>query len=67
MTSRAGAWVLRGLTGLTLAFIYLPLLVIFLYAFNPRRTQVWPIPGFTTDWFVKGAKKSNTHTGGLSP
>ena len=28
MTSRAGTWLLRGATGLTLAFIYLPLLVI---------------------------------------
>ena len=51
MTSRAGAWVLRGLTGLTLAFIYLPLLVIFLYAFNDKRSLVWPIDGLTTKWF----------------
>ena len=28
MTSRTGTWLLRGATGLTLAFIYLPLLVI---------------------------------------
>ena len=32
MTSRTGAWVLRGLSALTLAFIYLPLLVIVLFA-----------------------------------
>ena len=44
---------LRGLTGLTLAFIYLPLLVIFLYAFNDRRSLVWPIQGLTTKWFGK--------------
>ena len=44
---------LRFLTGLTLAFIYVPLLVIALYAFNERRTQTWPIPGFTLDWFGK--------------
>ena len=36
---------LRFATGLTLAFIYLPLVVIALYAFNERRTQTWPIPG----------------------
>src|SRR5215213_1315085 len=42
---------LRVATGLTLAFIYLPLVVIALYAFNERRTQTWPIPGFTLDWF----------------
>ena len=44
---------LRFATGVTLAFIYLPLIVIALYAFNERRTQTWPIPGFTLDWFAK--------------
>src|SRR5215203_3653876 len=44
---------LRVLTGLTLAFIYIPLLVIALYAFNERRTQTWPIPGLTLEWFGK--------------
>ena len=29
----------------TLAFLYLPLLVIALYAFNPRRTQTLADPG----------------------
>jgi putative spermidine/putrescine transport system permease protein len=44
---------LRIATALTLAFIYLPLLVIALYAFNERRTQTWPIPGLTLQWFGK--------------
>jgi putative spermidine/putrescine transport system permease protein len=44
---------LRVLTGITLAFMYVPLAVILLYAFNERRTQTWPIPGFTLDWFSK--------------
>jgi putative spermidine/putrescine transport system permease protein len=44
---------LRALTGLTLGFIYLPLVVIALYAFNERRTQTWPIPGLTLEWFGK--------------
>ena len=51
--SRGTRGFLRLGTLVTLAFLYLPLLVILLYAFNPRRTQVWPIPGLTTDWFVK--------------
>ena len=42
---------LRGLSALTVAFIYLPLLVIFLYAFNDRRSLVWPLEGVTTKWF----------------
>src|SRR5215208_7553554 len=44
---------LQALTGLTLAFIYVPLAVILLYAFNERRTQTWPIPGLTLEWFGK--------------
>jgi putative spermidine/putrescine transport system permease protein len=44
---------LRVATALTLTFIYMPLIVIALYAFNERRTQTWPIPGFTLDWFAK--------------
>jgi putative spermidine/putrescine transport system permease protein len=44
---------LRVATALTLAFIYVPLLVIALYAFNERRIQVWPITGLTLGWFGK--------------
>jgi putative spermidine/putrescine transport system permease protein len=44
---------LRIATGLTLAFIYLPLLVIALYAFNDRTNQAWPIQGLTLRWFGK--------------
>jgi putative spermidine/putrescine transport system permease protein len=44
---------LRIATALTLAFIYLPLLVIALYAFNDSRTQAWPIHGLTLRWFSK--------------
>ncbi len=50
-TSRAGMWLLRVLSVGTLAFIYVPLLVICLYAFNDRRSLVWPIQGLTTKWF----------------
>ena len=46
-------WLLRLGTWLTLAFLYLPLLVIGLYAFNERRVQTWPIPGLTLEWFEK--------------
>jgi putative spermidine/putrescine transport system permease protein len=46
-------WVLRIGTGITLAFIYVPLIVIAIYAFNESRSQAWPIDGFTTEWFSK--------------
>ena len=40
-------------TGITLLFLYVPLAVILLYAFNSRRTLKWPIPGLTFEWFDK--------------
>ena len=36
--------------GITLAFMYLPLIVIGLYAFNASITQRWPIDDFSTKW-----------------
>jgi len=46
-------WFLRVGTALTLAFLYLPLVVIAIYAFNPRRVQTWPLEGATTKWFER--------------
>ncbi len=34
----------------TLAFLYVPLLIIVLYAFDTDKTQAWPIQGLTLDW-----------------
>ncbi len=42
---------LRLATGLTLAFLYVPIAVIVLYAFNAQRVQVWPIAEYSTKWF----------------
>jgi putative spermidine/putrescine transport system permease protein len=44
-------WVLRIGTGLALAFIYIPLIVIAIYAFNESKSQAWPIDGLTLQWF----------------
>ncbi len=49
--SRRADLILRGLSGLTLAFIYIPLLIIVIYAFNTSRVLEWPPPGFTLQWF----------------
>jgi putative spermidine/putrescine transport system permease protein len=43
---------MRVLTVLVLAFLYIPLFLIVLYAFNPARSQSWPLPGLSTRWFV---------------
>ena len=34
-----------------LAFLYVPIFVICLYAFNSSNVQSWPIAGLTTKWF----------------
>ena len=50
---------LRAAVGLTLAFIYLPLLVIGIYAFNSSNILSWPPPGFTTHWFDQAFHSSS--------
>lgn len=49
--SRLTRILLRLGAGLTLAFIYLPLVVIGLYAFNEQVAQRWPIESWSTKWF----------------
>jgi putative spermidine/putrescine transport system permease protein len=49
--SRTARWLLRLGTGITLVFLYAPLVVIAIYAFNPKRTLGWPTGGFTLEWF----------------
>jgi putative spermidine/putrescine transport system permease protein len=44
-------WLLRMATAAVLAFLYTPILIIALYAFNAERIQVWPIRQFSTQWF----------------
>ena len=51
--SRTARILLRAGTLLTLAFIYVPLIVIVIYAFNEARIQTWPPPGLTFDWFER--------------
>ena len=36
-----------------LAFIYIPLLTVFMYALDPGRTQRWPTSGVSLKWFSK--------------
>jgi putative spermidine/putrescine transport system permease protein len=41
-----GAW-----SVLVILFLWVPLALIVLYAFNKSNVQSWPIPAFTTHWF----------------
>jgi putative spermidine/putrescine transport system permease protein len=49
--SRRTRNLLRVGVAITLAFIYIPLIVIGIYAFNGGLTLEWPPPSLTTKWF----------------
>ncbi len=51
MTGRWTRAVLQLWTLGVLAFLFLPILTILLYAFNTSNIQSWPIPGLTLKWF----------------
>ena len=43
---------LRVWVALILLFLFIPIALIFVYAFNTSNIQSWPIPGFTLKWFT---------------
>jgi putative spermidine/putrescine transport system permease protein len=49
--SKGSRALLRIAVGVGMAFIYIPLIVIVLYAFNSSKILIWPPPGWTTHWF----------------
>jgi putative spermidine/putrescine transport system permease protein len=54
VTGRRAERLLFGATStLVLVFLYLPLALIVLYAFNKTNINSWPFPGFSTKWFDK--------------
>jgi putative spermidine/putrescine transport system permease protein len=56
----AAKWTLSIISIAVLAFIYLPLLVVFLNSFNSSKNMTWPISSFTFDWWVRAS-----HSDGL--
>ena len=51
METRAARLGLGIWTVLVVLFLWVPLAIILLYAFNSSNIQSWPIPGFTLHWF----------------
>jgi putative spermidine/putrescine transport system permease protein len=51
MESRLARILIRGGSLLTLAFLYVPLAIVAIYAFNDSIGQSWPIQDYTTKWF----------------
>jgi len=59
--SRRSALLLRVAVAVGLAFIYIPLIVIAIYAFNSSNILEWPPPGLTLDWFPKALESESVH------
>ncbi|HEU4865853.1 MAG TPA: ABC transporter permease [Actinomycetota bacterium] len=51
MESKLARILIKGGTLLTLAFLYVPLFIVVLYAFNDSVAQAWPISDYTLKWF----------------
>ena len=51
MEKRGTRIALIGWTVLVILFLWVPLALIMIYAFNASNIQSWPISGFTTKWF----------------
>src|SRR5881392_3561576 len=51
METRATRIGLSAWTVLVVLFLWIPLILIAIYAFNESNIQSWPIPGWTTHWF----------------
>ena len=62
MTTRGGKIALGAWVALVLAFLYIPIGIICLYAFNSSNVQSWPIPGFTTKWFTEAWNDDEVRT-----
>jgi putative spermidine/putrescine transport system permease protein len=56
--SRRSTLLLRAAVGAGLAFIYIPLLVLGIYAFNSSKILEWPPPSLTLDWFPKALEST---------
>jgi putative spermidine/putrescine transport system permease protein len=50
-TSRWGRIALGVWVALIMLFLFFPIVIIMLYAFNPSNVQSWPLDGLSTRWF----------------
>ena len=60
--SRGVRIALRIMTVVVITFLYLPLVILAIYAFNPSRLQTWPPTGFTLQWFAEAANNPGVVT-----
>ncbi len=60
-----GFWMrlfLRVWVALILLFLFIPILLIFVYAFNQSNIESWPIPGLTLKWFGQTWNDPEVHS-----
>jgi putative spermidine/putrescine transport system permease protein len=62
MEGRFTRLALRIWAALILLFLFVPLLLIFLYAFNTSNIESWPIPGLTLKWFTSTWNDADVRT-----
>jgi putative spermidine/putrescine transport system permease protein len=53
---------LRVLTAAIVAFLYLPIVLIAIYAFNTNRVPTWPPAGLTLEWFGRAAASTEVRS-----
>jgi putative spermidine/putrescine transport system permease protein len=51
VTSRGTRIALGVWTALIVLFLFVPIIIILVYAFNRSNVQSWPLPGLSTKWF----------------
>jgi putative spermidine/putrescine transport system permease protein len=74
MESKLARWLIRIGSGFTLLFLYVPIFIVVIYAFNNSIGQKWPITDFTTKWFgvtwhsplVRSALTNSLYVGALA-
>ena len=49
--TRGTRWALGLFTALVMLFLFIPIAIIVVYAFNKSNVQSWPPPGLSTKWF----------------
>jgi putative spermidine/putrescine transport system permease protein len=59
MESRSLRWFLRIISGAVIVFLYVPLIVVILYAFTKSPNATWPPQLWTLSWFVKAWHNSD--------
>ena len=52
MNDRLTTYALRAWVVLVLLFLFIPMVVIFLYAFNSSKVEAWPLPGLSLHWIT---------------